>query len=168
MRYLNDRHKACDFAWTKDNENETKLERIQLPQNTYDNLIAKLKQNGKALRGDMFYPQIASRIEKSAQTSREGVSVPLRYVETAYDAIESNIPRKGMKYDTNFDRLVLMDLDDAFEAHQAAKAEAPVLHADGSPALDPDKTGFESEAERDAFAATASLIASLDPFDFEK
>lgn len=144
------------------------MEKILLPQCTYDNLIIKLRQNGNALRGDLFYDQMASRIEKNAQTSRDGVSVPFRYVETAYDAIESNIPRKGMKYDTNFDRLVLMDLDDAFEDHAKATLKDAPLAADGSRALDPETTGFESEAERDRVRATADLIAKLDLMDLEK
>ena len=63
---------------------------------------------------------MAARIERNARTSLTGVSVLLKDVEIARDAIKGNIPRKGEKYDTNFDRLVLMELDEAFDHHHAS------------------------------------------------
>ena len=99
--------------------------RILLPQETYDTLIGRLDANHKAHRCDSHFDLIRRKIERTAETTKDGVCVDIKLTEIARNAIALNVKLVGQRYQCGGDAILLFLLDEALEA-AGPPSSAPV------------------------------------------
>ena len=95
------------------------MNKKMISQELYDNLCLSLGRNAEALKGDVGFITIKKRLERNARISFEGVEVETIYLEMAREALTRIVVVNGKKYDTTLDKIVLLDLAEALEAHQS-------------------------------------------------
>ena len=96
------------------------MKRQLLNQETYDLLIDRLEKNHKAHKADSAFYLIKRQIEKTAETTLNGVWVDRAPLEIAREAIAKNIKLAGAKYQTGYDKILLLQLEEALDAPQPA------------------------------------------------
>lgn len=96
------------------------MKRQLLSQETYDLLIDRLEKNHKAHKSDSAFHLIKRQIEKTAETTLNGVWVDRPPLEIAGEALAKNIKLAGAKYQTGYDRILLLQLEEALDAPQPA------------------------------------------------
>lgn len=101
------------------------MENIILSQDTYDRLINRLNANHYGHKSQSPFDDIRKRIERDAHIQKSGVVVRYKMVRIAYDSIQANVGLVGKKYQSGGDKLLLLDLEEAFDEHDKRQKEPP-------------------------------------------
>lgn len=116
--------------------------KILLPQETYDTLEKRLSKNHHAHRSDSPFDQIRRTLARDAETTTEGVWVRRLAVQIARDALAKNIKLAGAKYQSGYDEILLLWLDDALADTETFLSSTGAL---SSPQADPSPSGSASQ-----------------------
>lgn len=139
--------------------------KILLSQETYDTLDKRLSKNHLAHRSDSPFDQIRRTLARDAETTTEGVWVRRSTVQIARDALAKNIKLAGSKYQSAYDEILLLWLDDALADNEASSPTgpppSPQAFSTSQVSIRPASTACETDVEEIPFI-DLSQIPDLD------
>lgn len=141
--------------------------RIVLSQETYDTLVKRLSKNHHAHYLDSPFDQICRTLTRDAQTGKEGVSVRRATVEIARRALAQNIKLAGKKYQSGYDEILLLWLDDALDGAECEDAPAEVQPRSEPTSASPE-TPLREPQTRAAQTDPTTVDGWTPPFDLSQ